>query len=186
MQLFTITLISLGLAMDALAVSLCIGTAGQITTLRGKIRLASHFGIFQAGMTALGWLAGETIVQYVKGIDHWIAFILLGYVGINLIRSGWDKERKAFEQDPSTGKVLVILSFATSIDALAVGLSIAVLQVPILLSVVMIGLVALLLSAVGLFAGIRLGAAFGKHMEIVGGLILLGIGIRVLITHLFP
>jgi putative Mn2+ efflux pump MntP len=186
MQLLTITLISIGLAMDALAVSLCIGTAGQIATLRGKIRLASHFGIFQAGMTALGWLAGETIVQYLKGIDHWIAFILLGYVGINLIRSGWDKDRKAFEQDPSTGKVLVILSFATSIDAFAVGLSIAVLQVPILLSVLMIGLVALLLSAIGLFAGIRLGAAFGKRMEIVGGLILLGIGIRVLITHLFP
>jgi manganese efflux pump family protein len=184
MGFLTITLISVGLAMDALAVSLCVGTAGQIASLRGKIRLAAHFGIFQSGMTALGWLAGETVVEYVKGFDHWIAFALLGYVGINLVCSGLNKDRKAFEQDPSTGKVLVILSFATSIDAFAIGLSIAVLNVPVLLSVVMIGLVALILSILGLFAGIRLGEAFGKRMEIVGGLILLGIGIRVILTHL--
>ena len=185
MELVTITFISIGLAMDALAVSLGIGTAGQISTLRGKIRLAAHFGIFQSGMTALGWLAGETIVYYVKEFDHWIAFALLGYVGINLIRSGLDKDGRAFKQDPSTGRVLVILSFATSIDAFAVGLSIAFMNVPILLSVIMIGIVALLLSAIGLFAGIRLGEAFGKRMEILGGLILLGIGIRVVLTHAF-
>ncbi len=111
MELVTITLISIGLAMDVLAVSLGIGTSGQIASLRGKLRLASHFGIFQSGMTALGWLAGETVIQYVKSIDHWLAFLLLGYVGINLIRAGLGKSGQAFEQDPSTGKVLVILSF---------------------------------------------------------------------------
>jgi putative Mn2+ efflux pump MntP len=185
MELVTITLISIGLAMDAFAVSLGIGTADQIPTLRGKIRLATHFGLFQAGMTALGWLSGETIVQYVKGFDHWIAFALLGYVSFNLIRSGFDKDRKAFTQDPSTGRVLVVLSFATSIDAFAVGLSIAFLEVHILLSVIMIGVVALILSAVGLFSGTRLGETFGKRMEILGGLILLGIGIRVVVTHVF-
>jgi putative Mn2+ efflux pump MntP len=184
-EIFTITLISIGLAMDALAVSLGIGTAGQISSLRGKIRLAAHFGIFQSGMTALGWIMGETIVYYVKGFDHWIAFLLLGYVGINLIRAGVDKDGKAFEQDPSTGRTLVILSFATSIDAFAVGLSIAFLKVPVLLSVIMIGLVALFLSAIGLFAGIRLGENFGKRMEILGGVILIGIGIRVVLTHIF-
>ncbi len=186
MDFLTITMISIGLAMDAFAVSLGIGTAGQISDLRGKIRLAAHFGIFQSGMTALGWVAVETIVQYVQGFDHWIALVLLGYVGINLIRSGFNRHGKAFDQDPSTGKLLVILSFATSIDAFAVGLSIAFINVPVLLTVVMIGIVALLLSAVGLFAGARLGAVFGKRMEILGGLILLGIGIRVVITHLFP
>ncbi len=185
MEFVTITLISIGLAMDALAVSLGIGTAGQISTLRGKIRLAAHFGIFQSGMTALGWLAGETVVYYIERFDHWIAFALLGYVGINLIRSGLGKDGKAFEQDPSTGRTLVILSFATSIDAFAVGLSISFLKIPVLLSVIMIGIVALLLSAIGLFAGIRLGEAFGKRMEILGGLILLGIGIRVVLTHAF-
>jgi putative Mn2+ efflux pump MntP len=186
MEFITVLFISIGLAMDAFAVSLGIGTAGQIYNLRGKIRLAAHFGIFQSGMTALGWLAGSTVVRYVEDFDHWIAFVLLAYVGISLIRSGLDKEGKAFEQDPSTGKMLVLLSFATSIDAFAVGLTIAFIDVPVLLSVVMIGLVALLLSAVGLFAGTRLNAAFGKRMEILGGLILLGIGIRVVITHLFP
>ena len=186
MEFLTIILISIGLAMDALAVSLGIGTAGQIPTLRGKLRLAAHFGIFQSGMTALGWLAGATIIQYVSSIDHWLALGLLGYVGINLIRSGFSKDGKAFEQDPSTGKTLVILSFATSIDAFAVGLSIAFLKVPILLSVIMIGVITLLLSALGLFAGIRLGKLFGKRMEILGGLILIGIGIRVVLTHLFP
>lgn len=185
MEIITATLISFGLAMDALAVSLGIGTSGQIPTLRGKLRLAAHFGIFQSGMTALGWLAGDTIVQYVKGVDHWIAFVLLGYVAFNLVRSGVDKDGRAFNQDPSTGMVLVVLSLATSIDAFAVGLSIAFLNVPVLLSVLLIGLVAMILSIVGLFAGIRLGVEFGKRMEIVGGLVLLVIGIRVVVTHLF-
>jgi len=186
MELLTMLLISIGLAMDALAVSLGIGTSGQITNLRGKIRLAGHFGIFQSGMTALGWLVGGTIVHLVQNFDHWIAFGLLGYVGVNLLRSGFNKDGKAFTQDPSTGKTLVILSFATSIDAFAVGLSIAFIKVPILLSVLSIGLVTFVLSAVGLLAGIKLGEKFGKRMEIIGGLILIGIGIRVLVTHLFP
>jgi manganese efflux pump family protein len=184
MEMVTIAFISVGLAMDALAVSLGIGTAGQITKLRGRIRLAAHFGIFQSGMAALGWLAGETMTRYVNGFDHWIAFVLLGYVGVNLIRAGFNKDGKAFEQDPSTGRTLVILSFATSIDAFAVGLSIAFLNVPIFLSVIMIGIVTLILSAVGLFVGIRLGETFGKRMEILGGLILIGIGIRVVFTHI--
>jgi manganese efflux pump family protein len=185
MQFLTITLISIGLAMDAFAVSLGIGTSRQIPDLRGKIRLAAHFGIFQAGMAALGWLVGETIVQYVKAFDHWIAFILLAYVGINLVRSGLDKDRKAFNQDPSTGRLLVLLSFATSIDAFAVGLTVALINVPVLLTICMIGVVTLLLSAFGFLAGARLGSAFGKRMEILGGLLLLAIGVRILISHLF-
>lgn len=171
--------------MDAFAVSLGIGTAGQIPGRRGKARLSAHFGIFQAGMTALGWLLGSTVVQYVKGFDHWIAFILLGYVAFGLLRSGLSKEGKAFDQDPSTGKMLVLLSCATSIDAFAVGLSIAFIKVPVFLSVVMIGMVAFLLSAVGLVVGSRLNETFGKKMEILGGIILLFIGVRIVVTHLF-
>ncbi|MBU3917962.1 manganese efflux pump MntP family protein [bacterium] len=186
MEFMTIILISISLAMDALAVSLGIGTARQIDSLRGKVRLAAHFGIFQSGMTALGWVVGETIVQYVESFDHWIAFALLGYVGINLIRSGFDKDGQAFKQDPSTGSVLVMLSFATSIDAFAVGLGIVILKIDVLFSVIMIGLVAFLLTIIGLFAGIRLGEKFGKRMEIFGGVVLIGIGVRVLVTHLFP
>jgi len=185
MEFFTITLIAIGLAMDASAVSLGIGTAGQIEGLRGKLRLAGHFGIFQAGMTALGWLMGGSLLVYIKDFDHWIAFILLGYVGLNLIRSGMDQDGKPFEQDPSTGKTMVMLSFATSIDAFAVGLTISLLKIPVLLSVVMIGIVTLGLSALGLCAGDRLGQKLGKRMEIFGGLILIWIGVQVVITHLF-
>ncbi len=183
--MITIVLISISLAMDALAVSLAIGTAGQIADLRGKIRLAAHFGIFQSGMIALGWLIGETVIMYVERFDHWIAFILLGFVGVNLIRSGFDKDGQAFKQDPSTGKILVMLSFATSIDAFAVGLSIVILKIDVLLSVIMIGMVAFMLSSFGLFMGIRLGGKFGKRMEILGGVVLLMIGIRVLLAHIF-
>lgn len=186
MEYITIILISIGLAMDAFAVSLGIGTADQIDSLRGKIRLAAHFGIFQSGMTALGWIVGGTVVSYIQGYDHWIAFLLLGYVGINLIRSGLGHEEKAFNNDPSTGHTLVILSIATSIDAFAVGLTIGLLNIPLLFSIISIGLVAFALSMVGLVAGCQLGKAFGKKMEIVGGSILLFIGLRVLITHLFP
>jgi putative Mn2+ efflux pump MntP len=126
------------------------------------------------------------VVNYIKGVDHWIAMLLLGYVGINLIRAGFKKDGQAFNQDPSTGRILVLLSFATSIDAFAVGLSIVLLKIPVLPSVLAIGLISFLLSIIGLFAGARLGETFGKRMEILGGLILIGIGIRVVITHLFP
>lgn len=184
MDILIVLLISVGLAMDAMAVSMGIGTSDQIANRRGKIRLAFHFSIFQAGMTALGWIAGGTIVGFIEKYDHWVAFILLAIVGINLIRSGFEKDGKAFQQDPSTGKVLILLSVATSIDAFAVGLSIAFLQIPIAFSIFMIGLAALVLSLFGLFAGVRLGKMFGKRMEIVGGVILLFIGVRVVITHL--
>ena len=137
-------------------------------------------------MTALGWLAGETVLQYVEAFDHWLAFGLLAYAGISLVRAGLDRDRKGFLEDPSTGVTLVLLSVATSIDAFAVGLSIAFLKVPVLISVAMIGAVTILLSSMGIFAGARLGHSFGKRMEILGGLILLAIGIRVVLTHLFP
>jgi putative Mn2+ efflux pump MntP len=186
MQLITIFLLAIGLAMDAFAVSLGIGTAGEIPSKRGKIRLAAHFGIFQSGMTALGWLMGETVVNYTKAFDHWIALALLGYVGVSLIRAGLKKDGRAFDQDPSTGRTLVLLSLATSIDAFAVGLSIVFLKIPILLSTLAIGLVTFLLSVIGSFAGARASEILGKRMEILGGLVLIGIGVRVVWTHLLP
>lgn len=184
MEIATVFLISLGLAMDALAVSLGIATSDQIHGRRGKLRLAAHFGIFQSGMAALGWLVGGTILVYVQNYDHWLAFILLAYVGVNLIRAGTGNKQQAFNQDPSTGRILVLLSFATSIDAFAIGLSIALLRVPVLLSIGLIGIVTFLLSVLGLLGGLRLGRAFGKRMEVVGGAILLLIGVRVLLAHM--
>jgi manganese efflux pump family protein len=184
MEFVTTLLIAIGLAMDALAVSLCIGTTGQASAPRARFRLAFHFGVFQAGMTLLGWLVGSTVVTLISGIDHWVAFALLAYVGINMIRSGANPDGECYQSDPSRGRTLLMLCVATSLDALAVGLSMAVLHTPVWFPALVIGIVAGGLSILGLLAGTTLGVRFGKRMEILGGIILIGIGLRVVITHL--
>ena len=177
-------MIAIGLAMDAFAVSLGVATAGQAGTFRAKFRMAFHFGFFQALMTLLGWLMGSTIAGYISNIDHWIALALLGYVGINMIRSGLGKRPEKCLPDPSRGRTLIMLCIATSLDALAVGLSMAMIQAPVVVPALIIGAVCLILSSIGLEAGTHLGVKFGQRMEIVGGLILLGIGIEIVINHL--
>jgi putative Mn2+ efflux pump MntP len=185
MDFFSILLVSVGVAMDALAVSLGIGTTGQARTRRPIFRLSFHFGFFQAMMTLLGYLAGSTIASLISGVDHWIAFVLLAFVGGRMIQEGFGgEEEKTSCADPSRGGMLMMLCVATSIDALAVGLSMALVTVNIVNASLMIGLVTGGLSLIGLLLGGRLGARFGKRMEILGGLILVGIGLRVLITHL--
>ena len=186
MPFWTIFLIAIALAMDCFAVSLGVGTAGTATDARATFRLFFHFGLFQAGMTLLGWLAGKTVVTYISSVDHWVAFGLLAFVGARMIRGGLRKEGEVPAiPDPSRGMTLVILSIATSIDALAVGLSLAVLHVNVIWAALVIGGVSAALSLVGLTLGNRLGMRFGKTMEVIGGLILIGIGLRTLITHLF-
>jgi putative Mn2+ efflux pump MntP len=184
--LVTSFFIAIGLAMDALAVSIGVGTGPQANEPRSRFRLAFHFGIFQGGMTLLGWLAGSTISRYISNLDHWLAFILLAYVGIGMIRNGFGKEEKRYTVDPSKGRMMVILSVATSIDAMAVGLSMAMIDTPVVIPSIVIAVVTFFLSFLGLFAGRKLGEIAGKRMEVVGGLILLFIGIRIVITHLFP
>jgi putative Mn2+ efflux pump MntP len=185
MSLPVILLIAVGLAMDAFAVSLGIGTTGFANSARARFRLAWHFGLFQALMPVLGWLAGSAVAAFIAPVDHWIAFGLLSMVGVRMIRSGLSTGEESYLRDPSRGGTLILLSVATSIDAFAVGLSLAMLRVPILHPVVVIGLVTGALSLVGLLAGNGLGRTFGKRMEIVGGIILIAIGIRIVISHLF-
>ncbi len=186
MPFWTIFLIAIGLAMDCFAVSLGVGTAGTAVGLRPTFRLFFHFGLFQGGMTLLGWLAGKTVVTYIAAVDHWVAFALLVFVGVRMIRGGLKKAGKEPAiPDPSRGLTLVMLSIATSIDALAVGLSLALLDVNVFWSALLIGGVSAVLSLVGLLLGNQLGSRFGKSMEILGGIILVGIGLRVVITHLF-
>jgi manganese efflux pump family protein len=184
LELVTSFLIAIGLAMDAMAVSLGIGTTGQAKDRRSKFRLAFHFGVFQTGMTLLGWAAGSTIAAFIDGIDHWVAMALLGYVGANMIRSGLNKDGTSYSTNPSRGGTLMMLCVATSLDALAVGLSMAMLKTSIIFPALVIGVVASTLSTIGLLAGTRLGETFGKRMEIVGGIILIGIGVRVVLTHI--
>ena len=184
MDLFTVLLVAVGLAMDAMAVSLGIGTTQYACSPRPVFRLAFHFGLFQALMPVLGWLGGLSIQSYIAGIDHWVAFGLLAFVGGRMIRSGFDANSESHGCDPSRGSMLIILSIAVSIDALAVGLSLAVMRVSIFYPALVIGIITGGLSLLGLRLGGRLGQAFGKRMEIIGGLILIGIGLRVLISHL--
>jgi len=172
------------MAMDAFAVSLGIGTTRQASLPRPIFRLSFHFGFFQCLMPILGWLAGSTIASLISWFDHWVAMGLLTFVGMRMIRSGLDPESETYRRDPSRGGTLVMLSVATSIDAFAIGLSLAMLQVDILYPSVVIGVVTAGLSLIGLLIGHKLGAQFGKRMEILGGVILIGIGLRVLIAHL--
>jgi manganese efflux pump family protein len=184
MEFFATLFIAIGLAMDAFAVSLGIGTTPQSRDNRARFRLAFHFGFFQAMMTFLGWLAGTTVASLISSVDHWIAFGLLAYVGVNLLRSGFNPEMESYKSDPSRGSTLTVLCIATSLDAMAVGLSMALLGTDIIVPALIIGIVAFILSGFGLLVGNQLGNKFGKRMEIVGGLILVSIGLRVLYTHL--
>jgi manganese efflux pump family protein len=186
MSLAEILLIAVGLAMDAFAVSLGVGTTQFADTARPRFRLAWHFGLFQALMPTLGWLVGTTVARFIAPFDHWIALILLSFVGVRMIRSGLSTEVESHPTDPSRGGTLVMLAVATSIDAFAVGLSLAMLSVPIAYPAVVIGVVTATLSLIGLLVGNRLGKTFGKRMEIVGGVILIAIGIRIVMSHLFP
>jgi len=181
---FTILVIAFGLSMDAMAVSLGVGTTEHVNDRRSKLRLAMHFGIFQGGMTLLGWLAGSAVAQFISAFDHWVAFGLLIYVGVTMIRSGFRPEVVSYKSNPSKGNMLVMLSVATSLDALAVGLSMALLHVNIIYPALVIGLVTFGLSIAALLLGNKLGEKFGKRMEIVGGIILIGIGFEILATHL--
>ena len=186
MNLAEILLIAVGLAMDAFAVSLGVGTTRFADSARPRFRLAWHFGLFQALMPALGWLVGSAVARYIAPFDHWIALGLLAFVGVRMIRSGLSSDEESHPTDPSRGSTLVMLSVATSIDAFAVGLSLAIVHVPIIYPAVVIGVVTGALSLVGLLLGNRLGKTFGKRMEIVGGVLLIAIGIRIVVSHLFP
>ncbi|MHB8087232.1 MAG: manganese efflux pump MntP [Anaerolineaceae bacterium] len=184
MDSITIFLIALGLAMDCFAVALGIGCSPTPKDFRTYFRIAFHFGLFQGGMTFLGWLGGSTIAHLISNFDHWIAFGLLAFVGARMIRESLSKNEEEDPCNPSRGKTLIMLSVATSIDALAVGLSLALVEGSILVSSLVIGFTSLLLSVLGLFIGGRLGCKFGKRMELIGGLVLIGIGFRVLLSHL--
>jgi putative Mn2+ efflux pump MntP len=182
MSLTAIFLIALSMAMDAFAVSLCSGVKIEPGP-RPVFRISFHFGLFQAVMPVIGWSFGNTIEPLVKNFDHWVAFGLLAFVGIRMIRSGLSKNQEEIVKDPSRGWTMVLLSIAVSIDALAVGLSLGVLGVTIWTPALVIGLVTGALSLVGLRVGNRVGKRYGKPVEILGGLVLIGIGVRILLSH---
>jgi putative Mn2+ efflux pump MntP len=177
-------LIALSMAMDAFAVCLGAGTQEQTSGPRPTFRLAFHFGLFQFLMPVLGWFAGATIERYIAAYDHWIAFGLLVFVGGRMLWSSFHPQEAEIKNDPSRGWTLVLLSIAVSIDALAVGFSLGIIGVTIWVPAVVIGIVTGLVSWLGLRLGNKLGEKFGKRMELIGGIILILIGVRVLLAHL--
>jgi putative Mn2+ efflux pump MntP len=184
MGVFDIVFIAIGLAMDAAAVSLAAAASGFAGNGRAVFRLAFHFGLFQFLMPVLGWGLGVGFVSYVRAVDHWIAFGLLAFVGGRMIMAGFSDDTEAIVKDPSRGMTMVILSIATSIDALAVGLSLAMMDINIWYPAVIIGMITAGLSLLAIAAGKRLGALVGKRMEILGGVVLICIGLRILVSEL--
>lgn len=186
MNFFLVLPMALALAMDAFAVSVGVSTGlGGIS--RGQtFRLAFHFGFFQFMMPIIGWLAGQSVLKYIQSIDHWVAFGLLLFIGCKMIYESFQKGEKIANKktDPTKGFSLLLLSIATSIDALAVGLSFAALQVAILFPSVIIGLVAFFMTIIGAQLGPLLGQVVGKRAELFGGLVLILIGIKILVGHL--
>jgi putative Mn2+ efflux pump MntP len=183
MDTATILLIAFSLAMDAFAVSITNGIIVTHQRRRSALTMALFFGGFQMFMPMIGWLAGLGVKELIMGVDHWIAFGLLALIGSKMIYDSTKK--KSDKQDNQLSiHTLLTLSIATSIDALMVGLSFAFLQTLIATPIIIIGIVTFSLSLMGFFFGNIVGQFFGNKIKIIGGLILIGIGVRILIEHL--
>lgn len=172
------------LAMDAFAVATAVSAGLPVLTARHTFRLAWHFGLFQALMPILGWLGGAVLLSVMAAVDHWIAFGLLTFLGLRMIWEARHPEDRSQNYDPTRGWSLVSLSVATSIDAFAVGLSLGLIGVSIWVPALIIGLVTLVLTYLGTRIGRKVGRYLGQWAERVGGIVLIGIGIRILLQHL--
>lgn len=184
MNTLTILGIAISLAMDAFAVSLVAGATITPLTRRHYFRLGWHFGLFQFMMPVIGWVAGCTVIEYLEKFDHWIAFGLLTFIGGKMIYESFHPVEN-FDRDISRGWTLIGLSIATSIDALAVGFSLALLGISIWIPALVIGVVAALLTLTGMLLGRKIGALWGPRVEIAGGIVLCAIGLKILVDHLF-
>jgi putative Mn2+ efflux pump MntP len=182
MPFVEILAVSIALAMDAFAVAIAAGVALKVVTARQTFRLAWHFGLFQAVMPIIGWFGGFLVRDYFLRFGHWIAFGLLLYIGGHMLWEGLRHDEGDACQDPTCGTRLIMLSVATSIDALAVGFSLAMLGVSIWFPAAIIGIVALLFTAAGMHLGKLLGCQtrLGQYAEVLGGLVLMGIGGKIL------
>lgn len=189
MSFCEILLLGVGLAMDAFAVSICKGLGMSKVNGKQCLVIGLFFGGFQALMPLLGWFLGSAFAEKIKAIDHWIAFILLGYIGIKMISDAikeWKEETKVEEMDlPLDLKEMFMLAIATSIDALAVGVTFSFLEVAVAWACTIIGVVTFLISCGGVYVGNIFGERYKAKAQIIGGVILVVLGIRILLSHLF-
>ncbi|MBP5281855.1 MAG: manganese efflux pump [Lachnospiraceae bacterium] len=183
MSLFELFLLAVGLSMDAFAVSICKGLAMRKMDVKKAIIAGLWFGSFQAGMPLIGYFLGKQFEIYITAIDHWIAFALLSLIGISMIREALSKEEEQ-ANDSMDVKTMFLLAVATSIDALAIGVTFAFLQVRIVPAISFIGIITFLLSAIGVKVGNVFGIRYKSKAEIAGGVILIGMGLKILLEHL--
>jgi len=174
-------LIAFGMAMDSFSVSVCKGVAVKKVKISHALSCGIYFGFFQGAMPVLGYFLGRSFVDYIQSIDHWIALGLLLYIGINMIRESQKSEEL---NDDFSVKTMLILAIATSIDALTIGISFAMVGEPIVKASLVIGIVTFLCSAAGVYLGHSIGSKLGSRAQIAGGIILILLGFRILLSHL--
>lgn len=184
-SLIQIIIIAISLSLDAVSVSVSSGIRSQKAKVLQAFKLASFFGIFQAGMPIIGWYLGEILQNLIASYAHWIAFVLLFLIGIKMIKESFDDTSEKEKLRIFELKTLLLLSIATSIDALIVGITLAVIEIPLLISVSIIGIVTFVLCFLGFLFGKKLGSFFEGKIEIVGGLALIGIGLKILLEGMF-
>ncbi|MCI8376353.1 MAG: manganese efflux pump [Lachnospiraceae bacterium] len=190
MSLIELFILAVGLSMDAFAVSICKGLCVPKAGIRECATAGIYFGGFQAFMPFLGFLLGVQFKEYITSIDHWIAFILLGIIGINMIREARGNEEDCEAcatdsgQNPFSFKAMLPLAIATSIDALAVGVTLAFLKVELLPAITFIGVITFLISAAGIRIGNLFGSRWKSKAELAGGIILICMGMKILLEHL--
>ncbi|KYC53149.1 MAG: hypothetical protein AMQ74_00481 [Candidatus Methanofastidiosum methylothiophilum] len=185
MELISVILIAIGLSMDALAVSVTSGIIIKNPKISDALKISASFGIFQAIMPLIGWISGIKISNFISSFDHWIAFLILVFLGFKIIYETLMSDSKKETFNPLDFQVLMLLSIATSIDALAVGLSFAFLEMDIMGPFLIIGFVTFMICFIGFFIGDKFGHFFENKIKMVGGVILIIIGFRILIEHIF-
>lgn len=183
MGIIEIILTSIGLAMDAFAVSICKGLSIKKYNLKKGLIIGTYFGLFQSIMPLIGYLLGSFFQNLIISIDHWIAFILLSIIGINMIKESLSNENEECNELVDL-KTMLPLALATSIDALAIGVTLAFLKVNIIIAILNIGIITFILSVIGSKLGNKVGTKFQKKSQIIGGLILIIIGLKILLEHL--
>lgn len=183
MSILEIIILGVGLSMDAFAVAICKGLSMEKITVKKSCIVGAWFGGFQALMPLIGFFLGSTFSSYIHKYDHWVAFVLLGFIGFNMVRESREKDAEEEDADLSF-KAMFVMAVATSIDALAVGVTFAFLSVNVGLAVTLIGITTFLFSVAGVKIGGVFGAKYKNKAELAGGLILIGLGIKILLEHL--
>ena len=183
MGIIELILLSIGLGMDAFAVSVCKGISMKKMNWKKACIIGLYFGGFQAIMPVIGYFFGSSFESIITNIDHWIAFILLAIIGAKMIQEAFQKEEEEYNEDISV-KTMIVLSIATSIDALAVGITFAFLKVNLLLAITLIGTITFILSVIGTKIGNRFGDKYKSKAELAGGIILIIIGLKILLEHI--